>query len=261
MAVANELVEKPVGIYERFPELSEIPREHFPRHILIIPDGNRRHARARNEDVLMGHVRGMQKVIDIMRDLEELPIGVVTFWAFSADNWDGRPQEERSGLMAILKAGISAHIDELDQKGVRFVQIGRKDRIRQHYPELLQTVSDAEEQTAGNTKSIVCLAIDYGGTDEQIRAAKAVAMDAAKGLLEVDEIDEAYLASKMDGHGLIPAADVIIRTSVHRTSDVGRLNGKSTYVHFVDKLFPDITTEDMVKGILGYAAEEQRHGK
>lgn len=133
-----------LSIWERFPQLKEIPQSGFPNHVLIIPDGNRRFAKASLQNVLFGHRQGMEVVINILRDLRTLPIPFVTLWAFSADNWK-RPQEEVSGLMMLLERGIKTHIAELMENNARVIHLGRKDRITK---DLRATIEDAEIKTA-----------------------------------------------------------------------------------------------------------------
>src|SRR2546428_224190 len=88
--------------------LSEILSGGYPQHTVIIPDGNRRWALGHKMEAVLGHTKGMEKTLELLRDLDELPIQMVTFWAFSADNWT-RPRAEIQAIMAMLEKGIKAN--------------------------------------------------------------------------------------------------------------------------------------------------------
>lgn len=243
---------RPLTTWERFPQLKEIPQGGFPNHVLIIPDGNRRFAKASLQNVLFGHRQGMTVVTDILRDLRALPINFVTLWAFSADNWK-RPQEEVYGLMMLLERGVKTHVDELMKNNARVIHLGRKDRI----PESLRiTIEDAESKTAKNSGQTVCLAIDFGGKDQERRMLEA-ARRIPPGVSLTDELIEQL----RDGKGLIPPADLLVRPSERRTSDIGWLNGAQTELYFIDKkFFPEISTDDIVDAICYFSTRQRRLG-
>jgi undecaprenyl diphosphate synthase len=247
------------SIYDRFPDLREIPQGNFPGSLAITPDGNRRDARFRDEEVIKGQKRGVQVALEICRDLRELPIKNITIWGFSADNW-GRSTEEVDGLMTIFEEAVVANLNELMEDNVRFVHLGRKDRI----PESLQkTIKDAETRTAENTGQILSLAIDFGGDDQQARMAQEVVRRVQTGeITNAEEITPAFMDTLRDGNGLVPPADLLIRTSgEYRTSDIGWLNGKQTELAFINKLFPLVTTEDIVESIVDFYKRQRRMGK
>ncbi|MBI1982035.1 MAG: di-trans,poly-cis-decaprenylcistransferase [Candidatus Levybacteria bacterium] len=248
----TELLKPSPNIWERFPQLKEVPQDGFPNHVLIIPDGNRRFATASLQNALFGHEQGMKVVANILRDLRELPISTVTLWAFSADNWK-RTSEEVNGLMLLLERGIKTHFDELMKNNVRVVHLGRKDRITKG---LRATIEDTEVRTANNTGQTLCLAIDFGGRDQERRMLEAV----RKISPDVQLTDE--LINKLrDGKGLVPPADLLVRTSERRTSDIGWLNGAQTELYFIDnKLFPEITTVDIVAAIYYFSTRQRRMG-
>ncbi|MDP3726745.1 MAG: polyprenyl diphosphate synthase [bacterium] len=239
-------------IREKFPQLKEIPQGGFPNHVLIIPDGNRRFAKASLQNVLFGHQQGMEVVTEILRDLRDLPIPFVTLWAFSADNWK-RPQEEVGGLMLLLERGLKARTAELMENNVRVIHLGRKDRITEG---LLTAIQDTETRTANNTGQSLCLAIDFGGEDQELRMFKAAKMIPP-------DVPRTYelIHQLRDGGGLIPPADLLVRTSERRTSDIGWLNGARTELYFIaDKFFPEITTADIIDAICYFSTRQRRLG-
>ena len=86
-------------------------------------------------------------------------------------------------------------------------------------------------------------------------------MKKAQALDEKIEITPELLHSLRDGNGIIPTADLIIRTSEIRTSDVGWLNGKNTVLYFIpDKYFPTMEIADVVRGIEFFVQTQRRQG-
>ena len=136
----------------------------------------------------------------------------------------------------------------------RFIHIGRKDRIPKKLADILQKV---EFETKDLKKRILALAIDFGGEDQMIRM-----IDKARTLPKDITINKDILESLKDGAGIIHTSDLIIRTSGEvRTSDIGWFNGKETELYFLDKLFPDVKTEDILDAIIDFSKRERRMGK
>lgn len=252
----------PQNIWEQH-GMKEIPSHLLPKHVFIIPDGNRRRARKDDLEPIEGHQMGLQKTLELLRALEELPIDNITFWAFSENNWK-RPQEEVSGLMTMLHIGIASHLEELHEKGMKFVHLGDKERIRSVYPPLADTLEEGEKLTQFNTKKTISIAIGFGGEEQDERIDQQLldmAYDAAQKGEKLTATRE-LRHSLRDGNGSIPPADLIIRTSGEfRTSDPGWLEGEQTELYVTDKLFPDVTIIDVLKAFENFAARERRLGR
>jgi len=239
------------SIFERFPELKKIPQERFPDHILIIPDGNGRWAKKINSVPIIGHRQGFNVLKNVLGDLQDLPIGVVTIWGFAADNWK-RSKEEVAELMKLFEGGIKDLLPKLLENKSKFIHLGRKDRI----PSSLRiAIEKAEKATKNNLGKVLCLAIDFGGEDQELRI-----MTEIQKLPKDTEIDSGLVKKLRDGKGEVPPADLIIRTSGEsRTSDIGWLGTNSEF-YSISKLLPDATIEDFVKAIVDYAKRERRFG-
>lgn len=246
----TSLTEKKQQILDEFPKLKEIPDDKYPKHIFIIPDGNRRYAKKNGKPTFWGHQAGFKVAINLLRYFRPLPIKTVTLWGFSSDNWK-RDEKEINNLMRIFGFIIDNYLDELMENNSRFIHLGRRDRLPK---KLLEKIEYAEKKTKNNDGQIICLALDFGGEDQNIRTAKK-----AK---ETDfEIDEETIWKIRDTGGLIRSADLIFRTSETRTSDVGWMNGKHTVLYFAtDKFFPEITEKDLANAIKYYADTKRNEG-
>jgi undecaprenyl diphosphate synthase len=239
------------SVFDRFPQLKGIPAERFPKHVLIIPDGNGRWAKRINSIPIIGHRQGFKVLKEVLENLQELPINIVTIWGFAADNWK-RSKEEVAELMKLFEDGLNDIVPDLLKNKSKFIHLGRKDRI----PFSLQTaIAKAEKATKNNKGKILCLAIDFGGEDQELRV-----MEAIRKLSKNITIDLDLVKKLRDGQGEIPAADLIIRTSgENRTSDIGWLGTNSEF-YSITKLLPDAGIEDFVKGIIDYTGRERRFG-
>jgi len=245
--------QKEPTILEKYPVLQTIAKEKFPKHIFIIPDGNGRWAKQKNTFVTEGHKNGFEVAEKIMRELSKIhEIKIVTMWGFSADNWK-RSSKEIEGLMFIFVQVLQKVLQEFGETNRRFVHIGRKDRMPKKLVSLLEK---AEKETARNSGQIMCLALDFSGEDQLVRM-----VEKARALPKSTATTKELVQSLRDGNGVIPSADLLIRTANEkRTSDIGWLNGVSTELFFIDKLFPDISTQDIIEGIADFSKRERRFG-
>jgi short-chain Z-isoprenyl diphosphate synthase len=86
----------------------QIRRHPVPRHVGIILDGNRRHARKHGlADPRAAYDLGAEKLDDVLAWCSDLAIPAVTLWVCSIDNLK-RPQAEVAGILAAVEAKISA---------------------------------------------------------------------------------------------------------------------------------------------------------
>src|ERR1700752_3507529 len=115
----------------------------FPKHIVLIPDGNRRWAREHGLPLEEGHRLGFEAALDVARAAEKWGVKYFTIWAFSTENWN-RTRFEVSYLMRLFKEFIEKHLKEFIEKGVRIVHLGRKDRLPKP---LLNSIEDAVKKT------------------------------------------------------------------------------------------------------------------
>jgi undecaprenyl diphosphate synthase len=225
-----------------------------PDHLGIIPDGNRRWARARGLYTLEGHRRGFERAVELSRAARDLGIHTVTLWGFSTENWD-RSKKEIDYLMRLYERLIDDYLKEAQKDGVRIIHLGRKDRIPKF---LLKKITFAEESTKENKKYIMNIAIDHGGQDDIVRALKEIVKGGIKPEEISKELFEKYLDTKDQKY---PYLDLIVRSSgEQRTS--GFLLWQSAYAetYWLDCHFPDFTPDRLKEIILDYSRRRRRFG-
>ncbi|MFA6130121.1 MAG: isoprenyl transferase [Candidatus Omnitrophota bacterium] len=228
----------------------------IPKHIAFIMDGNGRWAKEKGLSRTCGHREGIKRVKEIIRGASQLKIQVVTFFAFSTENWS-RPKNEVNFLMRYLGNFLDKEVAELHKNNMRFMVIGRDDPI----PKYLQAkIKKAREQTIGNTGLKVILAINYGGRQEILDAAKKFAQDVLTGKsdpasLEAEQFSRYFYAAD------IPDPDLLIRTSEEmRISNFLLWQLSYSEFYFSKKYWPDFGIEELKEAIKEYQKRERRFG-
>ncbi len=89
------------------PELVGSRFTRLPRHVGLIPDGNRRWARERGLPVAAGYMAGVHKGLKMLRDCSELGIEEVSVYGFTQDNTK-RPKEQRIAFAGACVAFVEA---------------------------------------------------------------------------------------------------------------------------------------------------------
>jgi len=227
---------------------------NLPKHIAIIPDGNRRWAKEKGLPIFSGYKKGFNQATEISKKIRSLGIKVLTFWAFSNENWK-RKKEETSYLMNLYLTMIDKNINEALKEEIRIIHLGRKDRIKE---KLRKKINEAEEKTKKFNKYFLAIALDYSGRDEIIRTIKKINQSKIK----FNDISEEKINQFLDTKDLpYPYPDLVIRTS-GETRTSGFMIWQSAYSEwiFCPKYFPDFTTFELEKCIKEYKKRQRRFG-
>lgn len=227
-----------------------------PLHVAIIMDGNGRWATERGWPRLVGHRRGAERVRHIVEACPGLGITHLTLYAFSTENWK-RSTEEVIGLMTIFSSYIRSEAKRLSSEGVRLRFVGDRTRLDRKLQRLMAWV---EAKTEHSTRLNLTVAINYGGRNEILRAARALADRAAAGGIDPAAIDEAAFAGALDTREL-PDPDLVIRTS-GETRISNFLLWQSAYAEyeFTPTLWPDFTPEELGAIVQKFGRRERRFG-
>ena len=175
-----------------------------PKHVAIIPDGNRRWAKKNNFPTFEGHRKGFEAIKLIGKKARELGIKILTIWAFSTENWQ-RSKQEIDYLMDIYETWIDFHLEEAIKDNIKIIHLGRKDRIRKS---LRIKLKDAEKKTEFFNKNYLCIGIDYGGRDEIIRGVNSI-LNSKKNIVTEKEFEKVLDTKDLP----YPNPDLVIRTS------------------------------------------------
>lgn len=232
------------------------PRDTGPVHVAVIMDGNGRWATARNLPRAEGHRAGVAAAKRAVEAARDLGLTHLTLYSFSTENWR-RPAGEIRDLMGLLRQFIMDDLPTLKREGVKVKIIGDRKNLSR---ELKLLVSRAESETRQNSRFNLQIAFNYGGRDEVVRAAQAVARAAAARELDPEDIDEAVFSGFLDTAGT-PDPDLIIRTSGEKRIS-NFLLWQAAYAEYVflDVLWPDFNHEWFAAAIEEYKGRERRFG-
>lgn len=230
--------------------------DKFPEHIAIIMDGNGRWANGRGLPRAVGHERGVEALRRTVEAAQEIGLKNLTVYSFSTENWR-RPVSEVNALFGLLKAYVKRDLNRLAQEGVKIRILGTREGLPD---DILELVNRAEERTAKNQTFNLCIAFNYGGREEVLRAAKAMARAAEEGEISSSTVDEAAFEQFLDTRD-IPDPDILIRTSGEfRLSNFLIWQAAYAELVFMDVLWPDFGKDHLLEAIEIYRKRERRFG-
>ena len=237
--------------------------KNLPRHIGIIMDGNGRWATQRGLPRAEGHRAGVEAFERICEYAADLGVPVLTFYAFSTENW-ARPPEEVAAIMGLFRRQLEStklRRAENEQKRWRIRYIGD---LREGGPvpaDILRLLREMEESSADMDKTVVNIAVNYGGRQEILGASRRLAQMCAKGLLKPEEITERDIEDGLYTAGQ-PMPDLIIRPSGElRLSNFLLWQCAYAEFWFSDVLWPDFTPAHLDGALAAYAARNRRFGE
>jgi len=224
-----------------------------PRHIAIVPDGNRRWAKANGISTHEGYAKGIEHIGDVLKWCKEADVHMLTMWGFSTDNFK-RDQGEIKDLFGLFKENLKKAL-ESDEKNKHEVRVRIFGRIHLFPKEIQEMIRKAETISSKNHAYALNLLLSYGGREEIVDAVNAIIH---KGVKKVDE----DMISKHLYTADIPDPDLIIRTSGEQRLS-GLMPWQSTYseLYFSEKLWPDFGKGDFMAALDEYAKRMRRYGK
>lgn len=236
--------------------------EHpLPRHVAIIMDGNRRWMRHQYHgklgNLLDGHWTGAETLTKIVEAASCLGIKVLTVFGFSTENW-GRSPEEIATLLQILQSYLKTNGEKMVQQGVRFHVIGD---LAPFPASLKKTIELTCCMTAEGREIDFVVALNYGGRDDMRRAIQKLTEEMAAGRISKDSITEDLISEFLDT-APFGDPDLLIRTSgERRVSNFLLWQIAYTEVYMTETLWPDFSSQDLLKAVLDYQKRQRRRGK
>ncbi len=230
-------------------DVHEIDKTNLPMHIGIIMDGNGRWAKKRRMPRNVGHRAGAEVLKKITTYADEIGIKAITAYTFSTENWK-RPQAEIDGIMALLREYLLDYKKNLGDKNAVIKVIGDRSVLDE---DIIELMAKTEEFTKNNTGVVLCLAINYGGQDEIVRAVNKLVADG-------EEINAENIGKNLYTSDL-PPVDLIIRPSGEKRLS-NFLLWQSAYAElwYDDILWPDFSIEKFNEAIIDFQKRNRRFG-
>lgn len=236
---------------------SQIDKNRLPKHVAIIMDGNGRWAKQRGRPRTFGHKHGVTSVRETTEAAAELGIEYLTLYAFSTENWK-RPKFETDALMTLLLQTINKETKTLNKNNIRLRTIGDLEslptRIRK---QLKKTIED----TAGNTRMTLLLALSYSSRWELVNAVKKIVGQVEEGKLKVENLNQDVFGQYLETAD-VPDPELLIRTSgEYRISNFLLWQIAYAELYFTSKLWPDFRKDDLYEALIDFQNRERRFGK
>jgi len=206
------------------------------KHVAIIMDGNGRWGLKKKNSRNFGHKQGLQTVEIILKKTIEKKIPYLTLFSFSTENWK-RPRGEIRFLLNLIREYFDKHLDKIIKQGVRIRIFGQINKFPKDVKKILNKV---QNKTKKNTKINVILALNYGSRDEILYAIKNMFRKKLK-INKSNFENQLYTLN-------IPDPDILIRTGgKKRLSNFLLWQMAYTELFFVEKLWPDFNSNDLMK--------------
>lgn len=224
----------------------------LPQHIAIIMDGNGRWAKKRFMPRVLGHMRGVSALKNIIRHGDSLGLKALTVFAFGRENWN-RPKDEVSFLMNLLYNRLGSELTELHQKNTRIRFLGDRTRINQKLQDIIKY---SESMTESNTGLQLNVCLDYSGQYDIIQAVNQIITSKRETLITEEEFEKLLLTNQLE------SPDLLIRTSGEsRISNFMLWQLAYSEMYFTDTLWPDFSPSELDKAIDWFNTRERRFGQ
>jgi undecaprenyl diphosphate synthase len=220
--------------------------ERVPAHLAIIPDGNRRWARASGLSVADGHAAGIVNVGRIADAAFAAGVEVVSFWWGSPANLTKRSPDEVRSIVGVLDEWLSrAGVELLRAADARFDAFGRIDEL---CPSLSPAIERARAVAPNGSRRLVLL-MAYDGRDELLDAVRRSGGDPSR--------FEAALWTAS-----LPAVDLLLRTGAEPHFSAGFLlwHLAESQIAFRDETWPAFGRTQLDDVLARFAHAERRFG-
>jgi undecaprenyl diphosphate synthase len=156
--------------------------------------------------------------------------------------------------MSLLVSAINKETKTLMNNNIKLSTIGATDSLPS---KAKKELNEAIEETKGNTRMTLILALSYSGRWEILNATKNLIADGVNHEKINEQIFQQYLTTKS-----VPDPELLIRTSgEYRISNFLLWQIAYSELYFTNRLWPDFRRQDLEKAILNYQNRERRFGK
>ncbi len=231
-----------------------LDKDHIPKHIAIIMDGNRRWARSHGVDDIKGHEAGSDALERVVEAAERLGIEAVTVYALSTENIHERAKREVLGLFNLMRQGYQTKLKKMMQNGVKVTILGELGGL----PGTIKRIIAEIRKTYIKNESIkLNIALNYGGKKELLDAIKDIIREG----VDVNRINNAVVERHLYTNGLADP-ELVIRTGGRvRLSNFLLWQTAYSELYFTKTLWPDFDGEALKRAILWYQNQKRNFGK
>ena len=222
-------------------------------------DGNRRFARDHGLIVEEGHLRGKDKLEELLNWCLEVGVRILTVYALSTENLNRAP-EEVSQLMDLFAESFReiAADARVHKHRIHVAAIGNRSVLR---ADVVEAIELAERATKDYSDYFYNVAIAYGGREEIVHAIRKIATQVAAGTLRPDQIDDRKVSENLYTANL-PDPDLVLRTSgEERISNFLLWQVAYSELYFSDVMWPGLTKTEFLRAIRTFQLRRRNFGK
>lgn len=184
----------------------------IPKHVAFIMDGNRRYATKNNLTTKTeGHVKGFDKLVEILQWCLDVGIKEVTAYAFSIENFK-RSKDEVDTLMQLAKEKFLKLIDDQEKLNDRGICVRIIGNLSMLPPDIQSIMAKVMLLTQNNNRAVWNIAFAYTSRDEMTESVRTIVNGVQQLELDVDDINDDLLKRCMY-LGNTPDPELIVRTS------------------------------------------------
>jgi tritrans,polycis-undecaprenyl-diphosphate synthase [geranylgeranyl-diphosphate specific] len=239
--------------------LDLVRKEPVPHHLGLIMDGNRRFAHDHGLLTEEGHLKGKDKLEELLNWCLEVDVRILTVYALSTENLQ-RSDAEVTQLMDLFAKSFQdiAHDARVHKHRIHVAAIGNRSVLR---PDVVAAIDMAEAATKEYSDYFYNVAIAYGGREEIVRAIRRLATQVAAGELRPEEIDDRKVSENLYTANL-PDPDLVLRTSgEERISNFLLWQVAYSELYFADVMWPGLTKTDFLRAIRAFQLRRRNFGK
>lgn len=243
--------------------IEEIPvppwdKDRAPRHVAIIPDGNRRWARARNLPVPVGHKQGVDVIEAVVNFAIDRDIDYLSIWGSSINNITKRSTFEVNALFRLYEDAAVRMLKRLKAGLRKRLEIRISGQWRELFPK--STVRKLLEMVDGSDfegEAVVNLLMAYDGRDEMLTAVRKLMAEGAT------DVTPETLKDALWTHDM-PPVDLVIRTGCegdpHWSDGFMMWDVADAQMFFVETPWPDFGVEGFTEAVQCFCERERRLG-
>lgn len=231
--------------------------KYWPKHVALIPDGNRTWAKEKGLHKFIWHLNGFNRIVELATYIfTKTPIQVFTAWGLSTENLKNRSKDELEYLFELYKKIPTDLFNMMKENKVNFKLAWDILALPKHLQDFLY--KKVNELVFPNSSKYFVLALNYGWQDEILRWMQKLVENK-------EEVNKNNLEKYLDFWWL-PPVELVIRTKQKLAK---RLSGFMLWwigyaqLYFTDIYCPDFDVNELKKALAWYneTATTQNFGK
>ena len=219
-------------------------------HLAIIMDGNRRWAKKNKLKTNLGHKKGIDNSIAILKSINNdhsIKIKYITLYVFAENNWK-RPASEISSLFNFIVQTYNKFEELSLKEDFKIKHFGTKKKLPKS---IINIIENVQNRTNKNRGIQINLAFNYSGRTEIINAIEKLLADKQN----INKFESNLYSNN------IPDPDLIIRTGgEHRISDFLLWQSAYSELFFTKTLWPEFRFTQLKRSLYNYLKRKRNYG-